>query len=88
MRCDIDCLHLRFLIHFIRPNTGERASLVDDIDGLVGQLSFSNELRGELGGDVERLIAVAHIMVFLIFRAQALEDFDGFGNCGSMMSIF
>src|SRR5690606_41710526 len=50
--------------------------LVDDVDGLVGQMAVVDVAGRELGGRGERVGRVLHAVVRLEARLQALQDLD------------
>ena len=54
-----------------------RASLVDDVDRLVGQEAILDVAVGHLHGRLERLVGEMHLMVRLVTIAQAAQDADG-----------
>ena len=53
-----------------------RAGLVQDVDGAVRQPVVAQEPLREPGRHLERRIRVVHLVVFLVPRAEALEDLD------------
>ena len=59
-----------------------RAGLVDDVDGLVGQMTLVDVARGELGGRAQRLVGVGDAVVLLEARLETEEDLDGLGHRG------
>ena len=56
------------------------ARFIDHVDGAVRQLVIAQVPRRQLRRRFERLVGVAHAMVRLVARPQALEDPDGLGN--------
>ena len=49
-----------------------RAGLVDHVDRLVGQMAVVDVLRGQLGGELQRLVGVRDAVVLLVVALQAL----------------
>ena len=54
-----------------------RAGLVDEVDGLVGQVAIGDVTVGQIGRRHQRLIGDRHPMVLFVAIAQTLEDLDG-----------
>ncbi len=48
--------------------------LVDEVDGLVGQLAVGDVAIGQLGGCFQRLVGDLDLVVLLVAVAQALEE--------------
>ncbi len=61
-----------------RHEPGARGRLVDDVDGLVGELPVGDVAVGELDRRVDGLIGDLHPMMSLVLVAQALDDLDRF----------
>ena len=59
-----------------------RAGLVDEVDGLVGQVAVGDVAVGQVGRGDERLVGDGDPVVRLVAVAQALEDLDGVGHRG------
>ncbi len=59
-----------------------RAGLVDEVDGLVGEVAVGDVAVGEVGRGHQRLIGDRDAVVLLVAVAQALEDLDGVGHRG------
>ena len=57
-----------------RLDAGARSSLVDQVDGLVGQEAVGDVAVGELGRGVQRLVGDLHAVVLLVALAQTLQD--------------
>ena len=57
-----------------------RAGLVDEVDGLVGEVAVGDVAVGEVGRGHERLVGDRDPVVRLVAVAQALEDLDGVGD--------
>ena len=57
-----------------------RASLVEHVDGAVGQLVVAHVARGQLGRRLQRVVGELHVVVRLVARAQALENPDRLGD--------
>jgi hypothetical protein len=55
-----------------------RTGFVDDVDGLVGQVTVVDVLGAQFGRGLQGRHRVLHAMVLLEARLQALEDVDGF----------
>ena len=55
-----------------------RAGFVDGVDGLVRQQPGGQIAGGELHGGAERALVVLHVVVLLVARSDAAEDFHGF----------
>ena len=60
-----------------RLDAHARRGLVDEVDGLVGQLAVGDVAVGQLGGRLERLVGDLDLVVALVAVAQALEDLHG-----------
>ena len=60
--------------------------LVDQIDGLIRQVAILNIAAGKLCGRLQRTIGDGHVMVVLVARTQALQDFNGLGD-GRLMHL-
>ena len=56
------------------------AGLVDEVDGLVGQVAVGDVAVGEVGRGDERLVGDRDPVVGLVAVAQALEDLDRVGD--------
>ena len=50
------------------------ASLVDDVDGLVGQEAVLHVAGGERDGGLDGLVSVTHVVVLLVALLQAADD--------------
>ena len=61
-----------------------RAGLVDQVDGLVGQVAVLDVAGRQLRGGLQRAVGDGHMVVVLVARAQALEDLDGLRDCRLM----
>ena len=59
-----------------------RAGLVDEVDGLVGQVAVGDVAVGQVGRGHERLVGDRDPVVRLVAVAEALEDLDGVGDGG------
>ena len=59
-----------------------RAGLVDEVDGLVGEVAVGDVAVGQVGRGHERLVGDGDPVVRLVAVAQALEDLDGVGHRG------
>ena len=59
-----------------------RAGLVDEVDGLVGQVAVGDVAVGQVGRGHERLVGDGDPVVRLVAVAQALQDLDGVGHRG------
>ena len=57
-----------------------RAGLVDEVDGLVGQVAVGDVAVGQVGRGDERLVGDRDPVVGLVPVAQALEDLDRVGH--------
>ena len=57
-----------------------RAGFVDDVDGLVGQVAVGDVARSQLHGRLQGGGRVNHAVMRLKARAQAIENFHGFGH--------
>ena len=57
-----------------------RTGLVDDVDGLVGQMPVVDVLGAQLGGGLQRSDGVLDVVVLLETRLEALEDFHRLFN--------
>ena len=82
---------LQFLLDFLdlgrrreRHQAGTGRGLVDDIDGLVGQLPIGDVAVGEIHGRPDRNVGDLHPMVRLVLVAEAPNDLDGFGHAGRL----
>ncbi len=64
------------------PDAQAAAGLVDEVDGLVGQVPVGQITVGEVGGGHERLVGDRHRVVRLVAVAQALQDLDGVRHRG------
>ena len=58
------------------------ARLVDEIDGLVGQVTVGQVAVGQVGRSHQGLVGDGHRMVRLVAVTQALQDLDGEGHVG------
>ena len=59
-----------------RLQSQHRAGLVQDVDGAVGQPVVAQEPLREAGRHFERRVRVVDLVVFLVPRAESLEDPD------------
>jgi hypothetical protein len=57
-----------------------RAGLVDEVDGLVGQVPVGDVAVGEVRRSDERLVGDRHPVVRLVLVADALQDLDRVGQ--------
>ena len=57
-----------------------RAGLVDEVDGLVGQVAVGDVAVGQVGRGDERLVGDRDPVVGLVAVAQTLQDLDGVGH--------
>ena len=64
------------------PDAQARAGLVDEVDGLVGEVAVGDVAVGEVGRGDERLVGDRDPVVRLVAVAQALEDLDRVGHRG------
>ena len=81
-------LHLRDLVlellvvgrrlHALDAQAGP--GLVDEVDGLVGQVAVGDVAVGEVGRGDERLVGDGDPVVRLVAVAEALQDLDGVGD--------
>src|SRR4051794_28260086 len=60
-----------------RLDAHARRGLVDEVDGLVGQLAVGDVAVGELRRGLEGLVGDLDLVVLLVAIAQALEDLNG-----------
>ena len=51
---------------------------------LVGQVAVLDVAGRQLRGGLQRAVGDGHVVVVLVARAQALEDFDGLRDCRLM----
>ena len=64
------------------PDAQPAAGLVDEVDGLVGQVAVGQVAVGQVGRGHEGLVGDGHRVVRLVAVAQALQDLDGVGHRG------
>src|SRR5581483_570051 len=64
------------------PDAQPRAGLVDEVDGLVGEMAIGDVAVREVGRGDDRLVGDRHAVMGLIAVADALEDVDGVSNGG------
>jgi hypothetical protein len=57
-------------------NARAGASLVDDVDGLVGQLAFGYILRRKPDRLLDRLVRIGYAVKLLVAFLETLEDRD------------
>ena len=76
----LELLEVRRGLHALDAQAG--AGLVDEVDGLVGEVAVGDVAVGEVGRGHERLIGDGDPVVRLVAVAQALEDLDGVGHGG------
>ena len=57
--------------------TDARRGLVDEVDGLVGQVTVGDVADREVGGGVHRLVRDHDLVVLLVALADAHQDVDG-----------
>src|SRR5690606_37589202 len=55
---------------------------VHHVDGAIGEVAIAEVFVRELDGDLEGLRGVAHVVVLLVDRLQALQDEEGLGHAG------
>ena len=65
-------------LHALDAQAG--AGLVDEVDGLVGQVAVGDVAVGEVGRGHERLVGDGDPVVRLVAVAEALQDLDGVGH--------
>ena len=83
--------HLRIKLLELRrggqtADTQARTGLIDQIDGLIGQMTVLNVTRRQLRCGLQRAIGDRHMMVILVAFTQTLQDLDGFGD-GRLMHL-
>ena len=76
----LDLLVVRRRLHALDAQAG--AGLVDEVDGLVGEVAVGDVAVGEVGRGHERLVGDRDPVVRLVAVAQALEDLDRVGHGG------
>ena len=76
----LDLLVVRRRLHALDAQA--RAGLVDEVDGLVGQVPVGDVAVGQVGRRDEGLVGDGDPVVRLVAVAQALEDLDGVGDRG------
>ena len=76
----LELLVLGRRLHALDAQAG--AGLVDEVDGLVGQVTVGDVAVGQVGRGHERLVGDRHPVVLLVAVAQALEDLDRVGHGG------
>ena len=59
------------------PDAQAATGLVDQVDGLVGQVAVGEVAVGQVGRGDQRLVGDGHRVVRLVAVAQALQDLDG-----------
>ena len=64
------------------PDAQAAAGLVDEVDGLVGQVAVGQVAVGQVGRGHQRLVGDGHRVVRLVAVAQALQDLDGVRHRG------
>ena len=60
-----------------RAQPDAAGGLVDEVDGLVGQVAVGDVAGRQVGGGLERLVGDRHLVVLLVALADALQDLDG-----------
>ena len=61
-------------------DTQSGAGLIDQIDGLVGQVAVLNVAAGKFRRGLQRTIGDRHMMVVLVTLTQALQNLNGLGD--------
>ena len=74
----LELLEVGRRLHALDAQAG--AGLVDEVDGLVGQVAVGDVAVGEVGRGDERLVGDRDPVVGLVAVAQALQDLDGVGH--------
>ena len=80
---DLGDLSLEFLVvrrRFHALDAQARARLIDQVDGLVGEVSVGDVAIGEIGCCNQRLVGNGDPVVGLVAVTQALEDLDRVGD--------
>ena len=70
---DVDDPRLRGL----RLQPAVRSGLIDDVDGLVGQMPIVDVLGRQLGSRAQRLVGIRDVVVLLEAALQAAQDLHG-----------
>ena len=75
------------LVEFLELRRGGQAldaqactGLIDQVDGLVRQVTVLDVPAGQLCGRLQRAIGDGHVVVVLVTGTQALQDLDGLGD--------
>ena len=75
------------LVEFLELRRGGQAldaqactGLIDQVDGLVRQVTVLDVPAGQLCGGLQRAIGDGHVVVVLVTGTQALQDLDGLGD--------
>ena len=76
----LELLEVGRRLHALDAQAG--AGLVDEVDGLVGQVAVGDVAVGQVGRGHERLVGDRDPVVGLVAVAQALQDLDGVGDRG------
>jgi hypothetical protein len=76
----LELLVVRRGLHALDAQAASR--LVDEVDGLVGEVPVGDVAIGQVGGRDERLVGDGDPVVGLVAVPQALEDLDGVGHGG------
>ena len=74
----LELLEVGRRLHALDAQAG--AGLVDEVDGLVGQVAVGDVAVGQVGRGDERLVGDRDPVVRLVAVAQALQDLDGVGH--------
>ena len=73
-----------FARHINVLDVDSRTSLVQGIDGLVGQMAVAEVAVGEFHAGFDGLGRVFHQMMVFVSRFDVVQDFDGLGWCGRL----
>ena len=75
------------LVEFLELRRGGQAldaqactGLIDQVDGLIRQVTVLDVPAGQLCGGLQRAIGDGHVVVVLVTGTQALQDLDGLGD--------